>query len=103
MAFNGTEGKKISLKDGGKWTSNYRKSKSEGDPNGHTFGKDILNNILNQEGCVGIRMYYGIDDDGEKILILAGVKANEDDITDLIVDKSVSCPSRCGTKNGLNS
>ena len=84
MAFNGTEGKKISLKDGGKWTSNYRKSKSE-------------------EGCVGIRMYYGIDDDGEKILILAGVKANEDDITDLIVDKSVSCPSRCGTKNGLNS
>ena len=38
----------------------------------HFFGKEILTNILNQPGCMGIRFYYGIDDQGQKALVLVG-------------------------------
>lgn len=103
MAFDGTEGEKITLTVASGWTENYRDVMGSGDPKGHFFGKDILNDILAQDGCQGIRIYYGINDDDEKVLILAGAKANEDDITDLIADKSRPCPSFCGRNNDLNS
>jgi len=38
----------------------------------HFFGKNILTDILNQPGCMGIRFYYGIDDQGKKALVLVG-------------------------------
>ena len=103
MAFNGTEGEAISLAIASEWTENYRNTMGTGDPKGHFFGKDILKDILNQTDCMGIRIYYGINDDDEKVLILAGAKANEDDITDLIADKSRPCPTNCGRNNELNS
>lgn len=103
MAFDGTEGTEITLSTASEWTENYRDVMATGDPKGHFFGKDLLNDLLDQTGCMGIRIYYGINDDDEKVLILAGAKANEDDITDLIVDKSKPCPSYCGRNNDLNS
>jgi hypothetical protein len=38
----------------------------------HFFGKEILTNILNQPGCMGIRFYHAIDDKGQKTLVLVG-------------------------------
>lgn len=102
MAFNGREGGQITLSEGADMTAKYR----DNNPNelkGHFFGKDILKQILNQEGCMGIRMYYGIDDDGEKALVIVGADTNEDDITDLVADISMPCPNRCGSSNPLNS
>lgn len=102
MAFNGREGGQITLSEGADMTAKYR----DNNPNelkGHFFGKDILKQILNQEGCMGIRMYYGIDDDEEKALVIVGADANEDDMTDLVADISMPCPNRCGSSNSLNS
>lgn len=101
MSYNGTEGGPISLKEGGEMTANYR----ENNPDqllGHFFGKDILNEILAQEGCMGIRMYYGEDADGVKQLVIVGAQDNENDMTQLVADGSRPCPP-CGNSNALNS
>lgn len=101
MAFNGTEGAAIPLEVASQMTSAYR----EANPNStlaHFFGNDILNQLLAQEGCVGIRMYYGIQD-GAKELVLVGVDADENDLLELIVDRSMPCPKLCSTANPLNS
>ena len=102
MAFNGTEGGAISLQDGASLTREYRK-KNPNETKGHFFGKDILLQIINQEGCMGIRMYYGIGESGQKELVLVGADANEDDMTGLVADLSLPCPGLCGTANALNS
>ncbi|MDX2361574.1 MAG: hypothetical protein QNK23_12260 [Crocinitomicaceae bacterium] len=102
MAFDGKEGGEITLQTGADLTENYR-SNNPGATQGHFFGKDILNEILEQTGCMGIRMYYGEDGDGVKKMVLVGAKANEDDMTDLVADLSLPCPITCGRSNDLNS
>ncbi len=102
MAFNGTEGGLIPLEDGADMTARYR----DQNPNqikGHFFGKDVLNELLDQEGCMGIRMYYGIDDKGKKALVIVGTDADENDLTTKVGDVSLPCPSRCSSPNDLNS
>ncbi len=102
MSFNGTEGGSISLTAGAALTGEYRK-KNPGATKGHFFGKDILQDILDQEGCMGIRMYYGLDEDGNKELVLVGADADENDLTALVADLSMPCPGVCGNANVLNS
>jgi hypothetical protein len=102
MAFNGTEGGQITLSTGSALTAEYR-AQNPGETKGHFYGKDILNDLLDQSGCMGIRIYYGIDDDGNKELVLVGADQAECDMTDLVADLSVPCPNRCGKTNYLNS
>jgi hypothetical protein len=53
---------------------------------------------------MGVRVYYGIGDDGKKNLIFVGATADENDMIDgIIVEKVVPCPPRCPGKNSLNS
>ena len=103
MAFDGKEGGEIELETAAVWTKNYR-NENPGDTKGHFFGKDILNDILNQSGCMGIRMYYALDDDEKKELILVGAVGNEDDMhTGVLADFASPCPPYCGRRNQLNS
>jgi len=102
MAFDGTEGGAISLETGADMTAAYRTA-NPGELKGHFLGKDILNDILNQTGCMGIRIYYGIDENGKKELVLVGANDEEDDMLELVVDQSWDCPKNCGASNDLNS
>lgn len=102
MAFTGKEGGEITIEQGANMTENYRNSHPEG-LKGHFFGRDILEKILKQEGCVGIRMYYGLDEDDVQALVIVGADADENDMTGLVADISTPCPSRCGASNDLNS
>jgi hypothetical protein len=102
MAFNGTEGGKITLRVGGDMTAEYRNN----NPNellAHFFGKDILLDILNQNGCMGIRMYYALNAEGVKELVIVGADEDENDMTDLVADLSRPCPDHCSKDNPLNS
>jgi|MLJW01.1.fsa_nt_gi hypothetical protein len=76
----GKEGGLIKLDVAASWTKNYRE-KHPGQTISHLFGKELLENILNQEGCAGIRFYYAYDHDGKKHLVLTGVKSNGTDQT----------------------
>jgi hypothetical protein len=51
-----------------------------------------------------MRMYYALDENGNKQLVLVGVDANGDDITSgYIADHLLPCPHSCSQKNQLNS
>ena len=102
MAFDGTEGGAITLADGAALTKEHRQ-RNPGALKGHFFGKEILGQILDQEGCVGIRMYHGQDGDGNRQLVLVGADEYEDDMLDLVGDISAPCPNKCSTPNALNS
>ncbi len=106
MAFTGTEDHDISLELASEWTANYRNTITSGDTIGHFFGKTAIQQILDQatEDCVGIRIYYALDNEGKKQLIVVGVKANEDDIYEgLLAERSFKSPPYNGTNNSLNS
>lgn len=102
MSFYGDEGSEITLSEASALTSNYR-SNNSGATLGHFIGKDNIENLLGQTGCVGIRIYYGEDESGNKKIILVGADENEDDMLDLMYDHTKPCPSRCGSSNSLNS
>ncbi|MEE9168285.1 MAG: hypothetical protein V3U73_00895 [bacterium] len=70
----------------------------------HFFGRDAIQQHLDQEDCVGIRMYKAFDDNEKPHLVLVGVDANENDLyTGPISGVSYPCPPFCGANNTLNS
>ena len=102
MAFDGTEGDAIPITDGSALTAEFRQH----NPNhrlAHFFGRDILQQILDQPDCMGIRVYYGVNEEGQSELVLAGADADENDMLDLVVDLSMPCPKACSDSNPLNS
>lgn len=55
--LSGTEGSEIDLKVAADWTQNHR-HRNPGHVISQFFGQEILNKILQQPGCMGIRFYY---------------------------------------------
>jgi hypothetical protein len=104
MTFTGNEGAIITLAEGSQMTANYRATINVGETIGHAVGKNLVNAILNQTGCMGIRLYYAMNNKGEKQLVLVGIDANGDDLSQgVIVDYLGNCPPECGKPNALNS
>ena len=103
MPITGHENHAITLEEASKLTANFRKWR----PNAikaHFFGRDAIQQILDQEGCLGIRMYNAFDDNEKPHLVLVGVDANENDLyTGTTVEFSKPCPPFCGANNPLNS
>lgn len=101
--FTGNEPQQVSLSDASEMTANYRND-NPGEILGHYFGRRIIEDILAQEHCVGIRVYYAIGQDGLKELVISGVTANGDDICNGVLgDRSLRCPPYSGIVNPLNS
>ncbi|HEY8783844.1 MAG TPA: hypothetical protein VIM16_19600 [Mucilaginibacter sp.] len=96
--ITGKEGGPIELNLAASWTKNYR-DKHPGETISQFFGKEILEKILAQKNCLGIRFYYAHDKplnrwqrcvvsvsnfilkvvgniDGHKHLIIVGVMAD---------------------------
>jgi hypothetical protein len=104
MSFDGNEGEEVTLNEASGWTAKYRESISSGETIAHFVGKNKLNLILEQENCVGVRIYYGIDENGEKNLVFVGADENENDLVDgVILEYTTKCPPNCAIKNDLNS
>jgi hypothetical protein len=55
--IDGTEGNPIDLKIAAAWTKHYR-IMNPNETISHFFGNEILQQILNQPDCLGIRIYY---------------------------------------------
>ena len=76
--ITGCEGGPIKLDEAASWTKNYR-DKHPGETISQFFGKEILERILAQEGCLGIRFYYAVDHAGKKHLVITGVVSDGND------------------------
>jgi len=107
-SFTGTEEDWVSDEVSIRWIANYAAQNPLG-LTAHFFGYEILNQILNQSGCIGIRMYYALNDSGVQQVLLVGVSGKGENIlpTSLtggkvtegggtIGDASFPCPSYCG-------
>ena len=49
------------------------------------MGKNILDQILAQPGCAGIRFYNGLNEKGQKTLVYVGIDASGKDIVKKVV------------------
>lgn len=62
------------------------------------MGLNNVTKILDQNGCIGLRIYNGYNDETEKIcLIVVGVDEEEKDMLKggLIYDEMATCPPIC--------
>ena len=106
MAFTGNEDHTITLAAAAAWTKNFRDTLVAGQDAtiGHYFSKSYIEEILAQDDCVGIRIYHALDGDGNRQLVIAGVKSNEDDLGQgIIAEHGLKSPPRGGASNSLNS
>jgi hypothetical protein len=57
------------------------KEKNDGFIDAYTIGKDVLQKIINQPGCQGIKIYNAQNEKGEKTLVYLGIDQNGEIIT----------------------
>ncbi len=101
MAFTGDENHAITLGDASQLTGNYRAHTAV---KGGFFGRKAIEEILAQNGCVGIRVYFAQQNDGSPTLVLVGVDASENDMENgLLAEDYKPCPPYCGQSSRLNS
>jgi hypothetical protein len=109
--FSGLEGDAIDYAVARKWVNNYQEKNTTGNK-AHVFGYEIIKEILSLEGCVGIRMYYALDDEGGRQIILVGVDEKGNNIIPgengrtaeegVVADLSLPCPTYCsGSETSL--
>lgn len=80
--FTGFEDHTITLADAGELTRNYRKHAGQGAVKGKYFSRAAVEQLLAQEDAVGIRYYYGVDNDGRQQMVLVGVDTNGKDMVE---------------------
>ena len=103
ITYTGKEDHSITLAEASQLTHNFRKN-APWDVIGGYFGKDAVSAILNQEGAVGVRYYYGMDEQGVPHIVLIGVGSDGNDMTDgLLAERAGGCPPFCADENVLNS
>jgi hypothetical protein len=79
-------GEEISHELGAKMVKDYQDA-FQGDVIGYQIGKNIIEQIFAQPGCVGIRFYNALNEIGEKTLVYVGV----DEFNNSIYEYSVVC------------
>ena len=107
--FTGKEGKSFPAALLQKWIQNHQ---DHHEVRAHFFGKDTLLKVLDQPGCMGIRFYHAIDDEGKKALVFVGAdakgasmwpkaskgakgKLGGGDGSGSAGDKAITCPPYC--------
>lgn len=104
MAFTGKEGASISVEEAQAMISRYR-TKFETQDGSDTpsitrsvfSGREIIQTILDQKECVGIRFYFS-ERDGYQDLVMIGVDKDENDLVKgVIADRTKPCPPSCST------
>ena len=101
MSFTGQENHEISLQEASKMTKRYRDNQqTEGYIKSEYFGQEAIKAILQQENCVGIRIYYALDENMVKKMVLVGVDQNENDLFyGVLAEKGLVCPPSCPANN----
>src|SRR5882757_153040 len=82
--LSGKEGEDWDLELSISWTKHHR-DRHPHEPHSHFFGKEILERILSQPGCMGLRFHHAFskphkEDGGERHLIITGVTADGHDM-----------------------
>lgn len=95
---------KITLEEALKWIKNWRTNLPQEPAKAHLIQKQAFLDVMAPDDVVAVRAYMAIDDKGVQKVILVGVDANGQDLTDdnhILVDKSYPCPPDCGVESVL--
>jgi hypothetical protein len=94
---------RISLKDAAVLTKRHRDAKVSEVKSG-AFHKDQVLELLNQAGCVGLRIHFARETDASPTLVLTGIDTADNDLTGgTILQVIAPCPPFCGAANPLNT
>jgi hypothetical protein len=94
--FLGAEKHEVTLFDAVKFVQNYRKNPQTPKIQGGSFQRAILDKILAQPNCDGIRYYYAQTEDSSSTLVLVGITAKGTDMAKgTIADMIKPCPPWC--------
>jgi hypothetical protein len=94
----------ITLEAASKLTENYRQQMKQGDIKCGGFFKESVLKILAQDGCEGMRCYFGVEENGSQTLVLVGVDKSGNDMTGGELANIIwKCPPYCPDPNSLNS
>ncbi|RXR34850.1 hypothetical protein EQG68_02775 [Flavobacterium piscinae] len=96
MRLDENSGGVITLKEAQDLVRTYQTSNPE-EVKGFFIGANHLKAILNQERCIGVRIYNAYEEESKThTLVLIGVDGNENDMKEgVIVDRLVKCPPHC--------
>jgi len=94
LAFNGTESDPIDLNLAATWTQRYQEA-FPGEIVSHYTGSDMVGQLLNQSTAMGIRFYRGLDEDGNRKILLMAADQAGNDLEGLVSDFTTPCPAMC--------
>jgi hypothetical protein len=95
--FAGYKNQSISFQDAKGLLKTYERIVASDAVIAQYFGKEIVDKILAQPGCVGVRMYYGKHANGKPGVLIIGVdKYGKDMVTGVLAGPTMVCPPYCG-------
>jgi hypothetical protein len=93
---------RISLPDAAALTKRYQAANPKGVKAG-AFHADQVLAMLKQSGCVGMRVYYGLNSDASSTLVLTAIDSADNDLVNgTLLQIVFPCPPYCGGGNALN-
>lgn len=102
MELSNSSGEIISLEEARRYTHDFQKRNPD-EKKAFIVGAENLRKILEQPGCLGIRIYNGYcEEDDMQNRVLIGVDADGKDMeTGIILDKLTPCPPGCSSSSLL--
>jgi hypothetical protein len=94
--FPGAEKHEITQAVADKYILNFQKNPQVPKIHAGAFQRAILDKILAQPGCDGVRIYYAQKDDSSSALILVGITSSGSDLKGgICADYILPCPPFC--------
>jgi hypothetical protein len=103
MSLQKTAGAIIELKEAKELIKNY-KDKNPDKVKAYLVFADLVRQVLDQEGCDGIRIYNGYDvDAGTPNRVLVGVNDKNEDMSEgIILERFYQCPPHVAANTSLS-
>ena len=93
---------RITVDHAAELTKRFRASAPKGELLAGTFHAMQVLELLQQNDCVALRVYHGLDDTGESTLVLVGVDDTDQDMAKgMILQLPYRCPPICGVSSPL--
>ncbi len=85
-------------------TARFRANRRRREPKGGFFRRKAIEAILAQSDCVGIWCFFGANEEGYRVICLAGCDRKGQEMLDgMLAEMSDWCPPFCSQANFLNS
>ena len=94
--FTGKEPHEIPAEQAKAYVRKWREKAPKGRMRGGFFGREVLEKILAQPGCVGFRIYHATHAKGHDTFVIVGADADGRDLwSGSIAEEAIPCPPSC--------